>query len=614
MAVVQISRIQVRRGQKNSNGGVPQLSSGELAWAVDTQELYIGNGSVAEGAPEVDNTKILTEHDNILDLVSSYRFGNNDQAIQNSTSRSLQTKIDEIQVSIADYGAVGDGSTDCVAAFQSAVFELFSNAYERYEKVLLIPNGEYFFAADIRIPTNTVIRGENKSRSILNIGANNIRFITETGLESVSFDSSNRPRNINISNLTVRRSSGQMVLTGVSDAVLESVNFVGEYFLGTAYQTTPVFQITVINANVITLSATHNLALNDRFIPRSSGNGIVAGTRYYVAAIPAVDKLVLSLGQGGPAVTLSNGGQSPDPLLNILADVISDQVSSLITEPAAVSWINSVFGTRTTDISFIRCNFDFHSVSIKCQQTQVFETDILVQSCKFTTNDTAIFIQGVEEQSNKWIIDDCMFEEIHKQAFRATEGRNTLIRDSNFKNVGNGNTNAFSPEVPMVYFGEKTNNIVMDCRSDRQQAGGIVTSAATVSIAEVVNGEKCSLIDKNFAEIFLSDSFTPLAVFSANQNFIVINYFLALGPHHRIGKLTITIGDFLSNISITDDYQYSPPQLGTPEGARMTNFQFNAELRDNDSDSGIDTVVLFYKNPLLNGAIGSISFDVAYGV
>ena len=45
MAVVQISKIQVRRGQKNSNSVIPQLSSAEFAWSVDSQELYIGNGS-----------------------------------------------------------------------------------------------------------------------------------------------------------------------------------------------------------------------------------------------------------------------------------------------------------------------------------------------------------------------------------------------------------------------------------------------------------------------------------------------------------------------------------------------------------------------------------------
>ena len=45
MAVVQISRIQVRRGQKNIGTGLPQLASGEIGWAIDTRELYIGNGA-----------------------------------------------------------------------------------------------------------------------------------------------------------------------------------------------------------------------------------------------------------------------------------------------------------------------------------------------------------------------------------------------------------------------------------------------------------------------------------------------------------------------------------------------------------------------------------------
>ena len=58
MAVVQISRIQIRRGRKNSGSGLPQLASGELGWAIDSRELYIGNGAVSEGAPAVGNTKV----------------------------------------------------------------------------------------------------------------------------------------------------------------------------------------------------------------------------------------------------------------------------------------------------------------------------------------------------------------------------------------------------------------------------------------------------------------------------------------------------------------------------------------------------------------------------
>ena len=74
MAVVQISKIQIRRGQKNQGSGLPQLSSGELGWAIDSQELYVGNGAVSEGAPRVGNTKILTEHDNLFTLIDTYAY------------------------------------------------------------------------------------------------------------------------------------------------------------------------------------------------------------------------------------------------------------------------------------------------------------------------------------------------------------------------------------------------------------------------------------------------------------------------------------------------------------------------------------------------------------
>ena len=44
MPVVQISRIQHRRGKLTD---LPQLAAGELGWVVDSQRLYIGNGTVA---------------------------------------------------------------------------------------------------------------------------------------------------------------------------------------------------------------------------------------------------------------------------------------------------------------------------------------------------------------------------------------------------------------------------------------------------------------------------------------------------------------------------------------------------------------------------------------
>ena len=61
MAVIEIAKIQVRRGQENTTG-IPRLDPGEFGWAEDTQHLYIGK-RISEGANTDENSRILTEID-----------------------------------------------------------------------------------------------------------------------------------------------------------------------------------------------------------------------------------------------------------------------------------------------------------------------------------------------------------------------------------------------------------------------------------------------------------------------------------------------------------------------------------------------------------------------
>ena len=619
MAVVQISKIQVRRGQKNSISGVPQLSSAEFAWAVDTQELFIGNGSVAEGAPFVGNTKILTEHDNILELANDYIFAGTNPAISSSVPRSLQDKLDEY-VSVTDFGAVGDGSTNCVTSFETAFTQLFRNSNDIFKKILVIPNGEYLFTSDLRIPSNTILVGESKSGVILRMGANNIRFINESGEEFVDIAPTDaKPNNIHIGNFTISRTTGQTVLSGVTNFTAKEIVFQGDYELGDAYSSIPTIIISSIVSNVCTTSSNHGLELGDRIIPRTSSNGLVANTKYYIISIPAADQFVLSKEITGTAESLTNGGPLSDPSIvpplasiNLNCDVISDVITSLSTQTAAVYWNNILLGTRATDLRFEQCDFKSNHISIKCLQTAVFETEVLFDRCNFFVNDTAIYIQGVEGQINQWKIDDCQFKEIANQAFRSTNGTGTVISRSKFRNCGNG-TSATTPEDYIVYFGEKSNNLVVDCSSDRQQISGIVSTDSVVAIPEVYNGDKTVFVDRNQSVVYLSDNFRPLAVFSALNRYIVVKYFLSLGSYSRYGDLTITVGDTQSEVSITDNYQYSSPLATSTGGTLMTNFEFAVDLADNDLDSGIETIVLSYKNPL-PGFAGTISFDVAYGV
>ena len=73
MPIVNISRIQHRRGLKTD---LPQLAAGELGWVVDEQKLYIGNGTVADGAPAVGNTEIMTTESSsgLISTALSYTY------------------------------------------------------------------------------------------------------------------------------------------------------------------------------------------------------------------------------------------------------------------------------------------------------------------------------------------------------------------------------------------------------------------------------------------------------------------------------------------------------------------------------------------------------------
>lgn len=59
MAVLEVAKIQVRSGLYED---LPALDTGEFGWCVDTQQLFIGKGTLAEGAPETGVTEILTEY------------------------------------------------------------------------------------------------------------------------------------------------------------------------------------------------------------------------------------------------------------------------------------------------------------------------------------------------------------------------------------------------------------------------------------------------------------------------------------------------------------------------------------------------------------------------
>jgi len=195
MAVYQISRIQLRRGKANDSTGLPQLASGELAWAIDTQELWIGNGSVGEGAPAVGNTKILTANDlaSQAGLIGkiNYVYKNADPSIQTGltptapVSRTLQDRLDD-QITATDFNVLPLSTTnglivDSTVTLQRAINQLFVNtplANAHYNDgtpledavvrrvTLNVPPGIYNLSDTINIPSYATIVGSGADKTI----------------------------------------------------------------------------------------------------------------------------------------------------------------------------------------------------------------------------------------------------------------------------------------------------------------------------------------------------------------------------------------------------------------------------------------------------------------
>lgn len=262
MAVVQISRIQVRRGRKNTSG-IPQLSSGELGWAVDSQQLYIGNGAVAEGAPYVGNTEVLTEHSNLLDIAQQYQYKRNDSSIVTGpdaghpVERTLQERLDE-RVNVKSFGAVGDGVTDDTEAIQRALNELFLNDAYRdtglgtfgsdtdftWKVVLEFEPGIYVISDVLYIPPFATIRGAGKDKTVIKQTASDKVFITVgddsdgvtySTLSTISYN--NQPRHIDIENITFENTT----FNGIADFLptrnsrFSNVKFKGLWTSATMY-------------------------------------------------------------------------------------------------------------------------------------------------------------------------------------------------------------------------------------------------------------------------------------------------------------------------------------------------------------------------------------------
>ena len=242
MPITQISRIQHRRGKRTD---LPQLAAGELGWVIDEQRLYIGNGTVADGAPAVGNTEIVTAGSSAFTtaLTHTYKgYLGDSTPVTDSQQRTIGDRLDE-RVSVKDFGAKGDDSTADITAIQNAIDAIYINTDRddtRARRVLFFPAGTYRINAALKIPPYAHLVGEGPDKTIIRNSGNNAVMVTQDDEGNVGINignsSATTPTQIQISNMTLRNTVayGGVSLDRVTKAYFNNVKFQGSYASGGA--------------------------------------------------------------------------------------------------------------------------------------------------------------------------------------------------------------------------------------------------------------------------------------------------------------------------------------------------------------------------------------------
>jgi hypothetical protein len=577
MAVVQISKIQVRRGRKNQTN-LPQLSGGEFGWAVDTQQLYIGNGSVSEGSPFVGNTEILTERSNIFGLLGAYTYSDGvlQTGVDSNTpfSRSLQQKLDDI-VSVKDFGAQGDFSngtgTDDTPALQRAIDQLFLNSINKSSTSshikLRIPAGIYKITSTLYVPSNlnligdgldnTVIYQDNASFPILQTVASSSSPGSYQKLELMNSD--NAPRNVYVEGITFTRSVGSTTQVPIAfvdclrESHFERCKFTGTWENGTGEEASPV-------------------------IAGSSSAIVVRG----------------------------------------LGAVTTEQV--LFTNCQFEKVAHAVY-----------CDYDSSKISFKdCSFNNLFRGLTFAK----TSSDTV----GQNFGPQDYLVEHSLFDKIDAEAWKVfpnSSSANHRSVNNKFYDVGNNSAEQSQPVTPVLDFGDSNslsdgdyfqrNISIIDI--DENKAGSIFRF--TAYLPDVLGVNHISYPSRSLVLLSSTPVASPKLLLKApawTSSKVIVDYVIRKGSNdlYRSGTLTMVIHpDMATNgisPTITDDFVYHAidETIGNSIGG---NLQFYATVNNLSSvkinpttlaESVEDrpTLVLRYSNPTGPGGDATITYKV----
>jgi hypothetical protein len=240
VAIVQVSRITNRKGLTEN---LPQLAGAELGWCLDSRRLFIGNGTLEEGAPVIGNTEIVTQFSDIA-VVSPYTYQDSAVGYTAQTGptpsdpvvRTIQQRLDDY-VNVRNYGAVGDGTTDDYLAINRALHDLYCRASNtQVRRVLFFPAGTYLTTETLVIPTYASLVGEGAQSTIILLDVDSVDAYVaqygdskqQTGV-NIGNNGAVAPRNITINSMALQSNkvTDLFLVEQATECWFNSVDFIG---------------------------------------------------------------------------------------------------------------------------------------------------------------------------------------------------------------------------------------------------------------------------------------------------------------------------------------------------------------------------------------------------
>ena len=635
MAVVQISRIQIRRGQANAGTGLPQLASGEMAWAIDAQQLYIGNGSVSEGAPAVGNTKILTQNDlsaqgNLIGLLQ-YVYKTTDTTIITGTSvnapisRSLQQRLDN-QTTTIEFGTAGDGSTDDTTALQRAINQLFLNTNNKASAQtasgtatrikLEIPSGIYITTRPLYIPSYATLVGAGAEKTIISYNPtstvtagtiNNSTTVTSAGATALMVGAQISGTNIPAGATVVS------VIAGVSFVISAGATGTGTGLSLTVVLNKPAIQFvndTSTSSNYVTADASDTLGV---YAPRRINISEMtikstSGKNTCIQLDSVRDSVFENINLDGASVvnTTAVGIQ-----LNAVSSLVTCE-RNLFKNVSFNNFYYGIFSKRDIlNNTFVDCNFSIISQGV-----------VLGEGADGVT---AGQVYGPRETQ----IINSKFYNVKQQGVLVIKGTGNAVQNCRFINVGANGGGIATVTYPIIFFGT-IGNTAEKIYTDR--ADNLLTGNITVPYIPEVSGKgiynsfsthsvELNVTDPDPTQIFrlpmaTNQSGTPTGTISYKLDYNYASTLTGSNAYSRRGTLTIVASRATAKIQMYDEFDFASAtdnvSVTTPNSVLL---EFSAEFLDQVGGSYTasagqvpTTISIRYSNTLASDA-GTLNYS-----